>query len=260
MALRLPDSSTPSHIKNLSPTSRGLRPIAQEALFTTAKLCVCCGHCPKGNALIKLLRTVLERPDLSCKVKSLRFQAVRKPVDKLYAEQGPGLADLHNRCILKLEELGFQQTHPWWRSINNFIESSFGGLLLALLPQLTDVDFCVKDHQHGTYSSECISGLWGGTSPPKSVLHNWTNVNRLTTGDTSMLKCSIQFKSLTALDLRTISIGTVLRLDGPGSLQGAENITDLALTASIQFTDKKLVEKAEIEFGGLLEALACRVL
>ena len=75
-----------------------------------------------------------------------------------------------------------------------------------------------------------------------------------------MLKCSIQFKSLTALDLRTISIGTVLRLDGPGSLQGAENITDLALTASIQFTDKKLVEKAEIEFGGFLEALACRVL
>ena len=185
---------------------------------------------------------------------------MRKPVDKLYPEHGTDLADLRNRCILKLEELGFQQTHPWWRSINNSIESSFGGLLLALLPQLTDVDFCVKDHQHGTYSSECISGLWGGTSPPKSVLHNWKNVNRLTTGDTSMLKCGIQLESLTALDLRTISIGTVLRLNGPGSLQGAENITDLTLSASLQFADKALVEKAEIEFGGLLEALACRAL
>ncbi|OSS45547.1 hypothetical protein B5807_10258 [Epicoccum nigrum] len=260
IALHLPDSSTPSHLKNLSLASRALRPIAQEALFTTAKLCICCGCHPKINALIKLLRTTLERPDLACKVKSLRFRAVRKPVDKLYTEQGLDLADLRDRCILKLEELGFQQTHPWWRSINNSIESSFGGLLLALLPQLTEIDFWVKDHQRGPPSSECISGLWGGTSPPKSVLHNWKNVNRLITGDTSMLKCGIHFKSLSALDLRTISIGTVLRLNGPGSLQGAENITDLALTASIQFADKDLIEKAEIEFGGLLEALACRVL
>jgi hypothetical protein len=260
IALHLPDSSTPSHLKNLSLTSQALRPIAQEALFTTAKLCTCCRCRPKANALIKLLRTTLERPDLACKVKTLRFQAVRKPVDKLHTEPGFDLADLRDRCILKLEELGFQQTHPWWRSINNSIESSFGGLLLALLPQLTDVDFCVKDHQHGTYSGECISGLWGGTSPPKSVLHNWKNVNRLTTGDASMLKCGIQFESLTALDLCTISIGTVLRLNGPGSLQGAENITDLALTASIQFADKNLVEKAEIGFCGLFEALACRAL
>jgi hypothetical protein len=260
IALYLPDSSTPSHLKNLSLTSQALRPIAQEALFTTAKLCTCCRCRSKANALIKLLRTTLERPDLACKVKTLRFQAVRKPVDKLHTEPGFDLADLRNQCILKLEELGFQQTHPWWRSINNSIESSFGGLLLALLPQLTDVDFCVKDHQHGTYSGECISGLWGGTSPPKSVLHNWKNVNRLTTGDAAMLKCGIQFESLTALDLRTISIGTVLRLNGPGSLQGAENVTDLTLTASIQFADKNFVEKVEIEFGGLFEALACRAL
>ena len=260
IARHLPDSSTPSHLKNLSLTSRALRPVAQEALFTTAKLCNCCRCRVKANALLKLLRTMLERPDLACKVKSLRFQAVRKPVEKLYTDKDFDSADLRNRCILKLEELGFQQTHPWWRSINNSIESSFGGLLLALLPQLTDVDFCVKDHQHGTYSSEYISGLWGGTSPPESALHNWKNVNRLIIGDASMLKCGIQFDSLTTLDLRAVSIGTVLRLNGPGSLQGAENVTDLALSASIQFADKDLVEKAEVEFSGLLEALACRAL
>ncbi|KAJ4379426.1 hypothetical protein N0V86_005471 [Didymella sp. IMI 355093] len=61
-------------------------------------------------------------------------------------------------------------------------------------------------------------------------------------------------------DLRTVSIGTVLRLNGPGSLQGAENVTDLALTVSIQFADRPLVEKAEIEFSDLLDALACRTL
>ncbi|KAF2999335.1 hypothetical protein E8E13_005437 [Curvularia kusanoi] len=201
-----------------------------------------------------------EDKELAEAVNALVKLLLRKPVDKLYAEQGFKLADLRDRCILKLEELGYQQTHPWWRSINNSIESSFGGLLLALLPNLTDVDFWVKDHQRGPPSSECISGLWGGTSPPPAVLQGWKNVDHLTVGDASLLKCGINFEALTALDLRTISIGTVLRLNGPRSLQGAENVKDLSLSVSIQFADKPLVEKAEIEFGGLLEALACHEL
>lgn len=75
-----------------------------------------------------------------------------------------------------------------------------------------------------------------------------------------MLKCNIDFGKLATLDLRTISIGTVLRLNGPGSLQGAENIRSLALTVSIQFADRPLVEKAEIAFSDLLDALDCRAL
>src|SRR5690242_21929141 len=59
IALHLPDSGTPKHLKHLSLTSRKLRPISQEALFTTAKLTICCGCHPKVNALIKLLRTLL---------------------------------------------------------------------------------------------------------------------------------------------------------------------------------------------------------
>lgn len=75
-----------------------------------------------------------------------------------------------------------------------------------------------------------------------------------------MLKCGIAFDNLISLDLRSVSIGTVLRLNGPGSLGGAENLKDLTLTVSIQFADKPLVEKAEIEFSELLDALACHAL
>ncbi|KAJ4991651.1 hypothetical protein SVAN01_02766 [Stagonosporopsis vannaccii] len=257
IALHLPDSGTPKHLKNLSLTSRKLRPVAQEALFTIAKLTICCGCHPKVNALIKLLRTLLDRPDLVLKVRSLRFRAVRKRVEKLYADQGFELIGIRDRCIAKLEELGYCPSHPWWRSINNCVESAFGGLLLALLPNLTDLDFWIKDHQRGPPSSECITGLWGGTIPPDPVLCGWRNVANLVTGDTSILKCNIDLAKLTTLDLRTVSMGTVLRLNGPGSLQGAENVENLALTVSIQFADQPLVEKAEIAFGELLDALDC---
>ncbi|KAH6622052.1 hypothetical protein C7974DRAFT_314779, partial [Boeremia exigua] len=260
VALHLPDSGAPRDLKNLSLTSRKLRSIAQEGLFRTARLAICCGCHPKVNALILLLRTLLDRPDLATKVKLIRFRAVRKTVEKLYTEQGFDLPEFRNRCISKLAGLGYHSTHPWWRSINNSVESAFGGLLLALLPNLTDLDFWIKDHQRGPPSSECISGLWGGTSPPEAILHGWKNVTHLTTGDTSMLKCGIHLEKLTLLDLRTVSIGTVLRLNGPGSLQGAENLESLALTVSIQFADRPLVEKAEITFSELLDALACRAL
>ena len=88
VASYLPDSAAPRHLKNLCLTSRKLRPIGQEALHTTARLAISCGCHPKVNALVKLLRTVLDRPDLAGKVKTLRFRAVRKQIMQLYAEQG----------------------------------------------------------------------------------------------------------------------------------------------------------------------------
>lgn len=260
VAFHLPDSTAPKHLKNLCLTSRMLRPIAQEALHTTAKLTISCGCHPRVNAVLRLLRTLLDRPDLASKVKVLRFRAVRKCIQALYFEQAFESNELRDRCVAKLKELGYSSKHPWQRSITNHIESAFGGLLLTILPNLTELDFWIKDHQRGPPSSEIISGLWGSTIPPDAVMQGWKNISHLVTGDTSMLKCGIEFDKLTSLDLRTISIGTVLRLNGPGSLQGAENLQDLALTVSIQFADRPLVEKAEIEFSELLNAIACRAL
>ncbi|KAF1933767.1 uncharacterized protein M421DRAFT_88908 [Didymella exigua CBS 183.55] len=206
IALQLPDSATPKHLKDLSLTSRKLQPIAQEALHTTARLAISCGCHPKVNTVVRLLRTLLDRPDLASKVKTLRSRAVRKRVAKLYEETGFELLAFRDRCVEKLEEL------------------AFGGLLLALLPNLIDLDFWIKDHQHSPPSSECISGLWDSTAPPETILRGWKSMQHLVTGDTSMLKCGIEFDRLTVLGLRTVSIGTVLRLNGPGSPQGAGNL------------------------------------
>ena len=257
IAAQLPDSSAPRHLKNFSLASRKFRPAAQEALHTTVKLFISCGCHPKVNPLLKLLRTLFDRSDLALNVKSLRVRTVRKNVAKLCEEHGFDLQSLRTRTLAELEVLGCRSSHPWHRTIQNSIESGFAGLLLVLLPNLTHLDFWVKDHHRGPPSSECMSGLFGGMTAPDKVITGWAGLRHLTTSDTHVLKSGIHYDSLTSLDLKTISIGTILRLNGPGCLQGAENLQDLALTVSVQFADRLLIQKAEIQLSDLFEALGC---
>jgi hypothetical protein len=260
IASHLPDSAAPTPLKNLCLTSRRFRAAAQEALYTTAKLYVACGCHPKVNSLLRLLRTLFARPDLATQIKTLRVRTVRKNVAELCRAQDFDLVSLRTRSLERLEELGCTASHPWYRTIQNSIESGFAGLLLVLLPNLTHLEVWVKDHHRGPPSSECISGLFGGMSAPPSIIRGWSTLQHLTTSDTHLFKSGICYDSLTSLDLKTISIGTILRLNGPGSLQGAENLRDLALTVSIQFADRLLIERADIQFGDLFEALDCREL
>ncbi|KAF2854310.1 hypothetical protein T440DRAFT_486886 [Plenodomus tracheiphilus IPT5] len=260
IAVHLPDSGTPQHLKNLSLVSRKFRPAAQEALHAIAKLSLSCGCHPKVNAAVKLLRTLLDRPDLASKVRVLRFRTVRKNIAKFYESQGFDLSSLRDCSLSRLQELDYGKSHPWWRSIENAIESAFAGLLLVQLPNLVHLDFWVKDHHRGPPSSECITGLFGSSCPPATLAHVWKGIKHLTLGDTHMLKCGLEFPSLTSLDLKTISIGTVLRLNGPGCLQGTDQLRKLALTCSIQFADRPLVEKADVQLSDVFDALGCRQL
>jgi hypothetical protein len=257
IASHLPDSADPRHLKNLCLVSRRFHPAAQEILHATAKLLISCGCHPKVNPLLKLLRTLFDRPDLASKVRFLRIRTVRKNVAKLCSEQGFCLQPLRARCLAKLEELGYPKSHPWHRTIQNSIESGLAGLLLIMLPNLTHLDFWVKDHNRGPPSGECISGLFGGMCVPDILVKGWNGLQHLTTSDTHVLKSGIQFDSLTSLDLKTITIGTILRLNGPGSLQGTGNLHDLALTVSVQFMDRLLTEKAEIQLSTQLLFTNC---
>ncbi|KAH9872826.1 hypothetical protein J1614_005220 [Plenodomus biglobosus] len=260
IASQLPDSGTPQDLKNLSLVSRKFQSIAQETLYTIAKLPVSCGCHPKVNAALKLLRTLFSRPDLASKVRVLRFRTARKNIAEFYEAQDFDLTSLRDRSLILLRELGYEKSHPWWRSIENAIESAFAGLLLLQLPNLVQLDFMVKDHHRGPPSSECITGLFGTTCPPAALAHGWRGIKHLTLGDTHMLKCGLELPSLTSLDLKTMSISTVLRLNGPGSLQGTERLRNLALACSIQFADRPLVEKADIQLSSIFDALGCQQL
>lgn len=258
VASYLPDSATPTSLKDLCLTSRRFRSVAQEALYTAVKLFMSCGCHPKVSSLLRLLRTLLDRTDLAAKIRTLRVGTIRKNVAKLCEEQDFDLTSLRMRSLAKLEQMGHPTSHPWHRTIRNSIESGFAGLLLVLLPNLTHLQVWVKDHHRGPPSGECISGLFGGMFAPASIIHGWSTLRHLTTSDTHLLKSGIHYESLTSLDLKTISIGTILRLNGRGCLQGAENLHHLALSVSIQFADRPLIEKAEIQLSDLFEALDCR--
>ncbi|KAF1938251.1 hypothetical protein EJ02DRAFT_354953 [Clathrospora elynae] len=257
IAASLPDSGKPTHLKNLCLVSSRVRAAAQEALHTTVKLAVSCGCHPKVNPVLKLLRTLFDRPDLASKTKTLRLVTVRKDVAKLCEGHSFDLQLLRTRSLARLGDLGYTKSHLWHRTIQNSIESGFAGLLLALLPNLVHLDFWVKDHFRGPPSSECMSGLFGDMTAPDSIVQGWKNLRHLTTSDTHLLKSGIEFNSLTSLDLKTISIGTILRLNGPRCLQGTENLRELALTVSMQFADRLLIEKAEIQLADLFDALGC---
>ncbi|KAL6706707.1 hypothetical protein ACN47E_005249 [Coniothyrium glycines] len=260
IALQLPDSSRPVHLMRLSLTSRKLRPAAQEALHRVAKLAVSCGCHPRINAVVRLLRTLYDRPDLAAKVKTLRFRTVRQNVKALYEEQDFDLTPLRVRGMLELESMGYSKAHPWCKSLENSIESAFAGLLVLQIPSLSRLDFWVKDHVRGPPSSECITGLFGSMCVPDKVIHAWKGLRHLTTGDSPVLKCGIPFNNLTSLNLKSVSIGTVLRLNGRGSLQGTEHLDSLTLTVSMQFAERALVNKAEVHLGDLFDALDCRKL
>ncbi|PZD38946.1 MelB, Na+melibiose symporter transporter [Pyrenophora tritici-repentis] len=257
VASYLPDSTAPTHLRNLSLVSRKLRPAAQETLHGTVKLIVSCGCHPKVNAVLKLLRTLLDRPDLALKVKTLRMRTVRKNIAKLCDDQGFDLEPLRTRSLARLGELGYTKSHPWYRTVQNSIESGFAGVLMTLVPTLTHLDFWVKDHHRGPPSGECVSGLFGGLGLPDIIVKTWANLQHLTTSDTHVLKCNVQLDNLKSLDLKTVSIGTVLRLNGPGCLHGAENLEDLAMSVSMGFADRILMDTTEIELSSLFEALSC---
>ncbi|KAI4704834.1 hypothetical protein J4E89_009419 [Alternaria sp. Ai002NY15] len=257
VASYLPDAAAPTTLMDLSLTSRRFRSVAQDALYTTVKLSMSCGSHPKVSSLLQLLRTLLDRADLATKIRTLRVGTIRKNVAKLCEQQDFDLASLRMRSLAKLEQMGNSASHPWHRTIRNSIESGFAGLLLALLPNLTHLEVWVKDHPRGPPSGECISGLFGGMFAPAGIIHGWSTLRHLTTSDTHLLKSGIHYENLKSLDLKTISIGTILRLNGRGCLQGAENLDDLALSVSIQFADRPLVEKAEIQLSDLFEALDC---
>lgn len=209
------------------------------------------------NAILKLLRTVYDRPDLAVKVKILKFKTFRKSIGVIASDHGVDVDDLRRRGLTVLKKMGYSLRHPWWRSIENTIESAFAGLLLLELPNLSTLNFCVQDHVIGPSSSECVTGLFGLMSIPDQVRQAWRSLQHLITGDTHVLKCGIDFHNLVSLDLKQISIGTILRLNGHGCLQGTEKLQNLVLTVSIQFADRALVRKADAKLSDLFDALDC---
>jgi hypothetical protein len=123
-------------LRSLALTSRRLRPIAQEILF----------HAPilydlkldyRTSSIVKLTRTLLERPDLAKHVRKLRINV---PSD--YATpsiEGPPIASAVSKGSVELVdklEISLHTKMYWKNELDNFYPRAYCGVILALIPKL----------------------------------------------------------------------------------------------------------------------------
>ncbi len=263
VAFSLPNSFEPKHLKNFCLASKQFRPAAQEALHRFILLGDWFDYNFLGNAInpaIKLLRTLIDRPDLATKVRFLVLRALQSDVSMIYAKLKFDLQALRSRCLRQLENLGCEKIHPWCRSLENSIESAFVGVLLVLLPNITHADLMIHYPERDLPCTENLSAWFGRACPPQSLLSGWKRLQNLAISDLNLLRCGINLENLTALRLKYITPIALLSLNGRACLEGTTNLQDLSLEVSADFLHDPAEYGCDVHLKELLEALDCKKL
>jgi hypothetical protein len=266
-------SDTPQHLQKsdlikLARTSQKLRPIAEAIIYRSASLTggvspqgphQSHNHPPEGvNDLLQLLRTLLKRPELATKFKSVYLRTIRRNRIKLYEKAGPGivdLKDLQEKSLAKLNELGYENGNPWCNMIESFIESAFAGLLFALVPSVEDIKIAILDHARGDPCPDPILAMFGSYSLPEIGLLTVQNIKRLSIIAEHFQILSLDFANLVTLDLEHTSTRDMLRLNGPTSLRGASKVKKLSMKLVIQLAETFVVKHLGAKFEDLLAAM-----
>lgn len=138
IALRL----QPPDLKDLALTARKFRDIAQEALHTSISLR------KYSQSLLELLRTLVQRPDLAKKVRSLQITGYCG-VQPIYR-----LAIIYEECWDQVVTHAIKSTQSWpidqmkWVSFVKYGNLyACIGLLLVLTDQLQTLTFCSGDNE-----------------------------------------------------------------------------------------------------------------
>lgn len=228
---------------NLAIVSKRMYPIAQDTIFRNVDL-----RFWKVNnvQLLHFIRTLLFRPELGLLVRKLSL-CLGPPLDR---KQLLHFKELQKSALAKLEALGFKKGTPWYTSIKEREESAYGGLALALVPNL--VEFHLE-----CCSSDPVRSLFGYSNPPSAVIPTLRHIKELSIPcDHVSLLCT-DFESLESLDLGFVSAEDVLNFsqDYSFSLSHASKIKTLRIAPDIQFAQDLL--PLELGLGGLFEAMAC---
>ncbi|KAJ4302625.1 hypothetical protein N0V90_001514 [Kalmusia sp. IMI 367209] len=252
------------HLRNLCQVSKKLCLIAQEEFYANAILPISCGCHPTVNAALQLLRTLLERPALARNVKVLRLTVVRRSISTLYCEkrhQRPfDFPTFRELCLAKLTTLGYGAGHPWWASLQHDVESAYAGLLLCVLPNLQDLQCTIRELHRGCNVMNSFSALYGTCDPPAALAVTLKKtLQALCTPDTNFLR-TMHFENLNVLRLPSISILTLLELNGPNTFWGTAQLSELYVGLPIRIMDKDSMHEFEVCFRDLLNALGCRTL
>ncbi|KAF2251709.1 hypothetical protein BU26DRAFT_516484 [Trematosphaeria pertusa] len=229
------DAAEVADLLSLSQVSKRVRPIAEDLLYRCVKLGPPQIDEPAANGMPRLLLTILTRPELAEKMRALQFVTVRKNLCGAYHMAGLDFEQLRLLSLAKLVALGYKKGHPWHRMVEASIESAYGGLLLAILSNLTTLDVAVLDcalawDRLNSASSDPIMALFGTLIPPKVAIGLFQQLVSLAALASHTEFLALDMPNLSQLSLANISPDDLLRLNGPASLSGAPKLHSMAIS------------------------------
>ncbi|KAF2714417.1 hypothetical protein K504DRAFT_456636 [Pleomassaria siparia CBS 279.74] len=263
----------PSDLVALTKVSRSLRPVAEEYLYRKVHV-----RGVRTNDLDSdmplLLRTLLERPDLGKRIRTLAFRTKRIRIDRMTqlsirrsttAPHRLNSGTLLSDSIAALSTMGYSATHPWSKMLQSTYESAFGGLLLSIVPRLDTLILCVTDSPAGGASldpsRDPISALFGTYQLPPAALACLANTTTLkipTKHLHQLLGGHVPFPKLVNLELCNGHGRDLRYINGPGSYSGGSSIQNLTLRIHWGIVDPMLCASDHgVRLQDLFEALGC---
>lgn len=160
----------------------------------------------------------------------------------------------------QLAKLGYGEDHPWSASLRNNLESAFAGLLLCILPNLAKLQYCIRELPRGCAVVDANSALFGTCSPPSTLAATMGMVLReLCTSELTFLR-SMAFEQLNVLKIQSVSVQTLLQLNGPNTFRGTARLSQLCVGLSVFLMDRDCINDMQIGFPDLINALGCHEL
>ena len=131
------------------------------------------------------------------------------------------------------------------------------GVLLCVLPSLANLQYTIKELHRGYAVIDSIPAFFGISSLPVALGANLaTTLHEIGMSDLSFLR-SMAFEKLKVLTIPSLTVPTLLQLNGPNTFRGTTQLSDLSVGLSVFLMDKACVDDMTVGFRDLIEALGC---
>lgn len=145
-------------------------------------------------------------------------------------------------------------------SLRNNVESAYAGLLLCVLPNLAKVQYAVKELHRGCGVVDPNAAFFATCHPPVILIAAFkVNLQELCMSDLTFLR-SFTFDNLNVLRITSVTVQTLLQLNGPNTFRGTARLSELFVGLSVHLMDQDCINDTQVNFRDLIDALGCNKL
>jgi len=263
--------SDKTSLRNLALVCRQFRYASEGPLYHTINLRY--RHLDFRNdhdILIRVLRTLLERPDLGEKVRTL-FLTVYKTENpnRNYHEnlilRNGRFQGFTKNCMTVVNRLGFTEKAWWVQKIRTAFEPAFGGILLALVPNVVRLQLecgLSRDpdlHYEGDLGTQMaipISELFGTDQIPSGIISSFKKVQQLYLQAPQLTKLAVGMGNIRILTLCMAFEDLVSPYVPYMNFSKLESLEVRILTEKVEDHEREALGAPEV-FTQLLKAMDC---